>query len=188
MPLFGMMRDLPRKVGTSSPKIAADFTFSESPLGWTASLSNLIQMPWQGDPKAKEDAGPAAWLGKPMEIWTLKFRCSSIWFFVHGIFPMAFLLFLEISMIIPWCFHVFSLRNFFELLFSHVISRVFPIISLEPHEFSNPGSRGRATFGAVSSLAWRRGWGTPPDVKFLPNLGAWAVEDCQTLSRYMSHF
>lgn len=25
-----------------------------------------IPMPWQGDPKAKEDAGPAAWLGKPM--------------------------------------------------------------------------------------------------------------------------
>lgn len=32
---------------------------------------------------------------------------------------------------------VFYLRNFFEVLFSYVIFREFPIISLEPYEFSN---------------------------------------------------
>ena len=116
-------------------------------LGWTAS-SNLIQMPWQGDPKAKEDAGPAAWLGKPMG-FLQDFFLETAWtygnwspdvpqspdFLEAAYFHMFFL---KISIIIIIYYPmVFSLRNFFEVLFSYVIFRVFPIISLEPYEFSN---------------------------------------------------
>ena len=134
-------------------------------LGWTAS-SNLIQMPWQGDPKAKEDAGPAAWLGKPMvfskifswncmDIWKLKSRCSSIsWFFGSRIFPHVFpkdfyynYYILSHGFFLKKLFwSVIFLRNFQGIshhftgtlwIFQFVAEAVFPIISLEPYEFSN---------------------------------------------------